>query len=540
VATTGQVDRYVGLGPGRSGPRTRYENVVAPLKVDGKVIAFIQITRDVSEEWELYAALRDREQRLSLVLDAAGMGTWRFDVAGRSVEFDERARVIYGFNTGRLDSLTFTRTYIHPDDRAAADEVAIASIRARRPYSAENRIVRSDGQVRWVAITGSPIVGDHDTVVALMGTVTDVTDRHEREVRARQVQRLEAVGQLTAGVAHNFNNVLAAIIPTLELVESRVDPSLLPLVRGAGQAAARAAELVGELMTFSGDRAPRKTVQQPRTVVERALQLCRPTFDRGIDLVVELASDLPMIHADTAQIEQALLNLLLNARDAVLDSQRSSPRVIVRVTAAGQVVAFTVEDNGPGVPEELRDRVFDPFFTTKEVGRGTGLGLSTAYAIAREHGGGLRYEPAPRGGARFTLELPASTAEVGTAAAAPAIAKASSGHVLVVDDEPLVRRSIATALEINGLQVSTAASGEEAIEVLAQTRGIVLVVLDINMPGMPWRDTLRAIRATAPSARVLVFTGGVQERDDSVDGWLTKPATPDELLGAITRTLAGR
>jgi CheY-like chemotaxis protein len=118
--------------------------------------------------------------------------------------------------------------------------------------------------------------------------------------------------------------------------------------------------------------------------------------------------------------------------------------------------------------------------------------------------------------------------------------KASSGHILVVDDEPLVRSSVAAALAINGLEVTTAGSGEEALEVLARTRGIALVLLDINMPGMPWRETLKAIRATAPTARVLVFTGGVHERDDTVDGWLAKPASPDELLGAITRTLAAR
>jgi PAS domain S-box-containing protein len=539
VARTGQIDRYVGLGPGRRGPRSRYENVVAPIFVDRKVVALVQITRDVSEEWELYEALRDREQRLSLVLDAAGMGTWRFDVANRTVELDERARRIYGIDAPRLDSLTFTRTYIHVDDRAAADENALASLRGRRPYSTENRIVRADGQVRWVSITGSPIV-ESDVVIALMGTVTDVTDRHEREVRARQLQRLEAVGQLTAGVAHNFNNVLAAIVPTLSLVERRVDASLVPLVRGAEQAASRAADLIGELMTFSGDRAPKKTVEHPTTIVERALQLCRPTFDRGIELSVELARNLPAIHADAAQIEQALLNLLLNARDAVLECGRSAPRVSVRVSGAGQVVTISVEDNGPGVPEQLRDRVFDPFFTTKEVGRGTGLGLSTAYAIAREHGGALRYERAPRGGARFTLEIPASSAEVVPASAAPAMERASSGHILVVDDEPLVRSSIATALEINGLDVSTAGSGDEALTVLARTRGIALVLLDINMPGMPWRETLAAIRELAPAVRVLVFTGGVHQRDDSVDGWLAKPASPDELLGAITRTLATR
>jgi CheY-like chemotaxis protein len=314
----------------------------------------------------------------------------------------------------------------------------------------------------------------------------------------------------------------------------------VPLVQGAAQAASRAADLVRELMTFSGDRAPKKTLERARTIIERALQLCQPTFDRGIDLVADLARDLPSIHADVAQIEQALLNLLLNARDAVLDSGRSSPRVTVRASAVGSIVAITVEDNGPGVPEELRDRLFDPFFTTKEIGRGTGLGLSTAYAIAREHGGRLRYEPAPQGGARFTLELPASTGEVEVASAVTATMRAASAHVLVVDDEPLVRNSVAAALEVNGLEVTTAGSGEEALAVLGRVSGVGLVLLDINMPGMPWRETSKAIRALAPGVRVLVFTGGVQQSDDSVDGWLTKPASPEELVGAITRTLAGR
>lgn len=546
VVRTGKSDRFVGFGPGIRGPRSRYENWLAPIGEPGRIIALALISRDVSEEWELHEALRDREQRLSLVLRAAGMGMWRFDFPTKTVELDEHARAIYGVTTARLDSKTFTTTHIHPDDRAEVDQRALDAAVARRAYVAQNRVVRTDGLLRWVEITGSPIVDEAGKLVALMGTVADITERRELESRARQAQRLDAVGSLTAGIAHNFNNVLAAILPALSLIERDVSPRSLSLVRGASLATERAADLVRQLMTFAGRNLNRaRTVESPGLLVERTIALCRSTFDRAIDLRVTLDAALPSILVDVGQIEQALLNLLLNARDAVSEAGRSAPMVHVRVVgvphpedAARRAISIVVEDNGPGVPDELRDRIFDPFFTTKPVGAGTGLGLATAYAIAREHGGELTCNGEVGQGARFTLLIPAVD---GAPLADPPVTRASvrsQGTVLIVDDDPFVRETVARVLADAGFTVHTADNAERGAAALAAEPAIDAVLLDLNMPGVSWRSVVSAIRRDHPATRVVAFTGGITARDRSVDGWLAKPASPEAIVEAINDAIA--
>jgi PAS domain S-box-containing protein len=543
VVRTRRPDRFTGFGPGKCGPRSRYENWIAPIVDGDRVIALAKVAHDVSEEWELYDTVRDREQRLSLVLRAAGMGTWRFDLRSRTVEFDEYARAIYGFTSARTDSLTFTSGHIHPDDRVEADRLAINSIATRRPYVSQNRIIRTDGHLRWVEITGSPMLDEHGNVAALMGTVTDITERRELENRARQAQRLDAVGSLTAGIAHNFNNVLAAIIPALSMIERDVGPRSLPLVRGASLATERAADLVRQLMTFAG-RSPSqvRTVESPRVLVERTVVLCRSTFDRAIDLRISVEPEVPSIRVDVGQIEQALLNLLLNARDAVGEAGRPDPAVQVRVSRSSlpdvaRAVAIVVEDNGPGVPAHLRERIFDPFFTTKPVGSGTGLGLATAYAIAREHGGTLTCDGEHGQGARFTLVIPAVEALPDVTEPVLRSDVQAQGTVLVVDDDQFVRDTVIRVLAESGFAVLGADSADQALRVLASHSAVDVVLLDLNMPGSSWRALVSTMRREHPRTRVVAFTGGLTARDGAVDGWLAKPATPEEIIDAITEAM---
>lgn len=542
VVNTNRPDRFVSFGPGLRGPRSRYDTWLRPIAQDNRVIAVALITHDVSEEWELYEALRDREQRLSMVLRAAGMGTWRFDAQSLTIDLDENARAIYGITDARLHSRVFTATHIHPDDRQAVDQKALAAAAEGRPYISRNRIVRTDGTIRWVEITGGPIADDRGKLVGLMGTVVDITDRRELEAQALQAQRLDAVGQLTAGIAHNFNNLLAAIIPTLSLIEGEVLPASRSLVGGALQATERAASLIRQLMTLAGRRSNQdRRVEATGTLIQRTVELCRSTFDRRIALHVEVQPDLPTVRVDVGQIEQALLNLLLNARDAVCEANVTAPEVRVRVTCEPAKlpaqIEIVVSDNGPGVPTALRDQIFDPFFTTKPVGSGTGLGLSTAYAIARDHEGDLRCDDVGTG-AKFTLVLPAVEAAPMISTVSPRSETRMHGTVLVVDDEALVRDAVSRVLSDEGFKVSTADTVEQALVRVAAQPEVGVVLLDLNMPGASWRTLVSALRRDYPAVRVVAFTGGTTPKDHTVDGWLAKPASPQAIVDAISKVLA--
>jgi PAS domain S-box-containing protein len=541
TVASGQPDRYVGYGPGRRGPRSRYENWIAPISSGGRVLAIASVTRDVSEEWAIHDRLLDREQRLSLALQAAGMGMWRFDMETRTVELDAPARAIYGATEEALPSATFTGRHIHPDDRAQVDALARVAMSEGRTYRAENRVVRSDGATRWVAVTGAPVRDEHGKVVALLGTVTDITERRELEARARETQKLEALGQLTAGVAHNFNNMLAAILPALEIVEPEVSPQSVSLVQGATEAAQRAAQLVRDLVTFAGrNRHHERREEEPQAVVDRTLRLCRPTFERGIRLSVEVEPGLPSVLVDSGQIEQALLNILINARDAVRErGSQVTVRARLEVDTgdpATRWVAISVEDDGPGMVDAVRERVFDPFFTTKEVGRGTGLGLSTAYAIVREHGGSIHCESAPGRGACFTVRLPASSAAGG---ASPEAAPARKGMVLVVDDEPTVRAVVRRVLEDAGYSVLEASGRVQAADALSRGAGVDVILLDMDLVGSGRRAMLEQLRALRPTAALVAF-GGRDEAPgmDRVDAWLPKPAAPTAIVDMVAKAKA--
>ena len=253
-------------------------------------------------------------------------------------------------------------------------------------------------------------------IVAVMGIGADVTQRRQLEEQRRQAHKLEAIGRITAGIAHNFNNMLTVILTNLRLVRPQTLAALEPRLRDAEHAAQRAADMVRELMAFARDR--RATLRlEPTDLVEvatRTIAMCRSNFD-DIDLQLEVEGDIAPASADAGRIEQALLNVLLNARDALEGQRNPAPRVFVLLdsvalsadndSAPGRAARIRVQDNGPGLTEPLRGRVFEPFFTTKKDG-GTGLGLATAYGTMADHGGTITCDSQPGAGATFTLQFP--------------------------------------------------------------------------------------------------------------------------------------
>jgi signal transduction histidine kinase len=354
----------------------------------------------------------------SAAIRATGLGLWSWDVASGELQWDEGMRRLHACPTTPTVE-RYLNEIVHPADRpealARAQRLLEGGPWDRHPF----RIVQPNGEVRWVLASGVPVATSSGKPVKLVGSVLDITEQHALEEQLRQAQKMEAIGNLTAGLAHNFNNMLCVIIPTLEFALRLLPNDRKPMLREAMHAARRASELVRQLMTFAGQSASsQRACHSSHDVVKAAFDICARVFGEDMHLTAAF-EDAPIpIYCNAGQIEQVLVNLLLNARDAVLAAgpPRGHVRVRVRVSRAesdrlsgepDRWLRIDVSDDGIGMSEEVKAKAFEPFFTTKAPGRGTGLGLATSYAIVREHRGRLECASHPGLGTTFTIMLPA-------------------------------------------------------------------------------------------------------------------------------------
>jgi PAS domain S-box-containing protein len=543
---TGVPARYDNVASGANGTLAFYQTYVAPIREgdesNGCLIAF-----EVTEHRARQVALEESERRLRLALDAGGVGLWTWDLVTGQIFWDQRMKTMTGRGVP-ANLAAYVAEIVHPEDRAFVDRAGRASFETGEWTGEVHRIVRPDGAVRWMMSSGD-VLREGGKVVRILGCNIDITEHRELEQQMRHAQKLEATGSLTAGIAHNFNNLLAAIVPALELVAPTVPEHLREVVSEAIHAARRAGELVGELMTFAGQR--RISSRRPELVahlVERAASICRSTFDRRIALEVRLPEAPLTIDCDAGGIEQVLVNLMLNARDAVRDVRDRTVAVILDVAvvdgpvterqgASKPWVRFRVSDNGVGMSEEVQRRIFEPFFTTKPVGQGTGLGLSTSYAIAREHGGTIECESEINKGTRCSLLIPRFAVrmkEPRDVAAAPAKDR-TGAHVLVVEDEEPIRKIIRRLLESAGHRVTAVGGTREALERLPTLGDVAVVLLDRSMPDGFGETIIPDLRKVIPDVRILLFTGQDVSPDVEAlaDGVLSKPMSSKDLLKAV-------
>jgi len=411
---TGEPCRYMARGTHAvtRGGAAYYEGHAVPIDNGDGSRGVCIIATDVSEHMARADALAESEEKLRIAVEATGVGLFTWDAAADRLEYNQRFVDMVG--CAPASSSEYMARVVHPEDRprvsGARDSAATGS-----PIFVEHRVVRPDGEVRWMMPFGSVAkVGSGGA--RLTGGMLDVTARRLTEEHLRKAQRLDAVGSLTAGIAHNFNNMLAIILPALELSEKSAAPERMATMADAVHAARRAAELVAQLMTFAGrGRASSVTPHDLAPVVERAVSMCQRSFPNDIRIDMSIEPHAHLVDCDPMAIEQVVVNLLINARDAVLDAAGVQPSIAVELSevdasppdasAPGLVrhVRIMVRDNGIGMSDAVKQRLFEPFFTTKGAGRGTGLGLATSYGVVREHGGFITFES--RGGSGTTAAV---------------------------------------------------------------------------------------------------------------------------------------
>jgi PAS domain S-box-containing protein len=528
----------------------RATNLVHDPAVGGVVVN----ARDVTGQREALERLRESEHRYRRFFENDLTGDYLADARGTIVECNLRFAEIFAFPSPAAARGASLRDLL-ADGAPALDGLCGMLRREGRAEAVELRMCARDESEVHVVKNAVGIFDEHGELAQIVGYVFDVTEHRRTEEVLRHSQKLEAVGLLAAGVAHDFNNMLTAILGFASLLAGQVEPESRA-ARYAGEirdAALRASELTHQLLAFG-----RRQVLEPRMVdPDRAVAAAGPMLRRllpeGVELRIVPGGVAGSVRVDPVQFQQVLMNLVVNARDAmpgggeVVVSTRAvelSAADAARVPGApgpGAYVVLSVRDTGCGMDAATQRRIFEPFFTTKGPGRGTGLGLSTVHGIVLQSGGAIQVDSAPGAGATFTLLFPRHDAPADAAPDAPgtAVPVRCAGTVVLAEDEEAVRRPIRLALEEAGFTVLAARDGEEALRLAdAHAGSLDLLVTDAVMPRMGGLQLAEALRRRQPGLGVVVVSGYADSVPDGV-AFLQKPVHPARLIAAMREAMVG-
>jgi PAS domain S-box-containing protein len=488
---------------------------------------------------------------LRAVVDDAPMAIVSADLALKITRWNPAAERLFGWTAAEM--LGSPYPIVVPEDRVEEHLAAReAALRGQAVSTYETRRSRKDGSQIDVTVSLGALHADDGSVQGFVAMLADITERRRLEERLLRSQKLEAVGQLAGGIAHDFNNILTAIMSYSQLLlddmpvpdERRVD------VLEIRRAAERAGSLTRQLLAFS-----KQQVVKPRTVSLNAVvtdieKMLRRLVREDIDLVVSLDPTASSVEADPGQLEQVLVNLVVNARDAIPEGGR----ILIETARADQQtrnrVELSVSDTGTGMTEDVQRRIFEPFFTTKEPGRGTGLGLATVYGIVEQAGGEISVHSEVGTGTRFSILLPRVTGRVAATLAhsASATAEARGGKeiILLVEDDDAVRDVTRRVLTRQGYNVLEARRGNEGLSIMASQEGAIdLVVTDMVMPEMSGAELATRLRGDYPELRILFMSGYSRDATqqllpfDRHSAFLEKPFSPGRLTQLVRELLDG-
>ena len=517
--------------------------------------------RDVTELRKNREALRESEARFRLLSRATHDAVWEWNPVTGALWCGDGFTELFGFRTDEVGpTIAGWKTRLHPDDcervelslRAALDGDGAS-------WGEEYRFLCRDGAYAWVLDRGYVIRDGNGVGIRMIGGMTDITQRRKLEAQVLRAQRMESIGALAGGIAHDLNNTLAPILWTVSvMLEEEQEARRREDLATIEACTRRSADMVRQLLTFARGADGERTHADPTRIAREVLRIVRDTFPRDITLEACIAEAGWSIHAEPTQIHQVLMNLCLNARDAMPRGGTLGLTVTLVMldavfvasnvgAAEGPYVRLRVEDTGTGIPLDVQERMFDPFFTTKAVGRGTGLGLSTAHAIVKGHGGFIHVDSEPGRGTRIDVWLPADPITQADEVPEPLPGLRGAGElVLVVDDEEAIRAVASRTLEQYGYRVLVAADGAEAVSTwLRHREEIAVVITDMTMPVLDGPGTIAALQELDPGVRVIASSGfdghGYRERvlAAGVRHFVPKPYTAEVILRALRDVIEG-
>jgi PAS domain S-box-containing protein len=527
------------------------------------------MAHDVTERKRAAEALEKSEASLTAAQRIAHLGSWELDlknlenIDSNELRWSDETYRIFGYEPGKVPvTCDFFYHAVHPDDRQRIAAALTEALKKRDAYDVEHRILLPNGEERYLRERAEIVTDAGGKLVHMRGIVMDITERRQLGEQLRQSQKMEAIGQLAGGVAHDFNNILTVIHghASLLLVDKAITKSAARSAQQIAQAAERAAGLTRQLLTFS-----RRQVMQPRRldlneVVSNMTMMLGRILGEDIALQLNYWPEPAFIKADASMMEQVLLNLVVNARDAMPKGGQLAIKITIAKidpsqrtyhseSRAGEFVCLNVTDTGHGInPENLR-RIFEPFFTTKEVGKGTGLGLATVYGIVNQHQGWIEVESEIGKGSTFRVFLPIAKHAVAAEAekAGQADVRGGSETILVVEDESAVRELVCSVLGGHGYKILQAETGVKALEIwLRHKRKIDLLLTDLVMPDhLNGRELAAKLCAEKPKLKV-IFTSGYSADVVGKDfvlqrglNYLQKPYDPQKLALTVRDCLDG-
>ena len=518
---------------------------------DGRVNGLSAIARDITSRKSAEAAAQTADERMRFALQGANVGIWDMDYTTGVLRWSEILEAQYGLAPGTFGGTfeAFTER-LHPDDRQAVLEVVGKATEFGTDFSILHRSIWPDGTVHWLSGAGRVLLGKDGQPSRGIGISQDVTKRHQLEQQYQQTLKMEAIGQLAGGVAHDFNNLLTIILGYCEMMLEDLGSTNachvgLVQIQRAGLSAAG---LTRQLLAFSRKEIISPELLDLNVVLANMRAMLRRLIREDVKIALTTGSELALVMADRGQIEQIVLNLAVNARDAMpkggtlkievatveLDDRYAKTHASVR---PGPYVALTVADTGQGIPPDVQTRMFEPFFTTKEPGQGTGLGLATVHGIVTQNGGSIEVSSAVGVGTTFRLYFPQAPAAAGSIEVSVPVVRARRGGetVVVVEDEEGLRLLITSLLKRLGYTVLVAANAAQAIALFDEHHSIDLLLTDVVLPGGSGPDLSTWLVKGRPELKVLYMSGYTDEAIvhhgvlDPAVAFLSKPFTAQAL-----------